>query len=90
MLSADFCIRGVHGGVHRGSRVVRDTQQPPCKEPEPEEPRDACSAYRRAVTDQAEAVEVPHDLAVALGEWERLHESAFLPMRAPNNRTIIW
>jgi hypothetical protein len=31
-----------------------DPQQPPSEESEPKEPRNACSAYRRAVTDQAE------------------------------------
>ena len=40
--------------IRADDSAVRGPQQPPREEPEPEEPGDACSAYRRAVTDQAE------------------------------------
>ena len=47
---------GLAGGLmsSRADDSVRDVQQPPSEQPKPEEPRQACSSHRRAVTDQAE------------------------------------
>jgi hypothetical protein len=63
------------------SPLVRP-QQPPREEPEPDEPGDACSPYRRTVADHAEEdAHSHHD-----GHGEERRKPQVVPLREPSER----